>query len=281
MNKIKIISDSTCDLTEKLVRLHDIEVIPLHVSFNDVEYIDGVNMTPELMYAKVDELGVLPKTSAVSPGEFEEVFSKYLSEGYQIIYIGIGSKFSATYQSARLAKSLIESDDIFLIDSMNLSSGTGLLVLKAARFKEQGDDPLTIKRKVEELVPKVRSQFVIDTLEYLYKGGRLNALSAFMGKVLNIHPVIEVNDCVMSVGKKAIGSMRKGINLMLKDAISKKDEIDTEFMMITHSLSNSFEYVDKKVKEHFDIKNVYETQTGCVISTHCGRGTMGILYILK
>lgn len=281
MKKIKLISDSTCDLSKELIQKHDIEIVPLTVSFGDIEYKDGIDITTEKMYQLVDELGMLPKSAAIAPGVFEEVFNRYLEEGYQIIYLGIGSKFSSTLQSAMLAKSMIESEDIHLIDSGNLSSGIGLLLLKAASFRTQGDDINTIVSKVEELVPKVRSQFVIDTLEYLYKGGRLNALSALMGKVLNIHPVIKVKDGVMVVGKKAMGSMKKGLNIMINEAKALKDNIDPEFMMITHSLASTYDYVHNKVEENFDIKHVYETHAGCVISTHCGRGTIGILYIEK
>ena len=282
MKKIKLISDSTCDLSKALIKEHDIEVIPLHVSFGDEMYDDGVNLTTEQLYKKVEEKNELPKSAAASPGEFETVFKRYLDEGYQVLYLGIGSKFSGTFQSAMVAKGMLESEDIVLVDSQNLSSGTGLLLLKAASFRAQGDDILTIKKKLEAIVPKVRSQFVIDTLEYLYKGGRLNALSALMGKMLRIHPLIKVVDGEMAVGKKARGSMRKGLNIMLDEALALKGEIDEEFMMITHSLADeSYHYLKQKVDQEFNIKNVYETHAGCVISTHCGPGTIGILYIMK
>jgi len=282
MKKIKLISDSTCDLSKELIKKHDIEVIPLHVGFGEEMYDDGVNLTTEELYKKVEEKNELPKTAAASPGEFEEVFKRYLDQGYQVLYLGIGSKFSGTFQSATLAKSMIESDDIYLVDSQNLSSGTGLLLLKAASFRAAGDAAETIKTKLDALVPKVRSQFVIDTLEYLYKGGRLNALSALMGKMLRIHPLIKVVDGEMAVGKKARGSMRKGLNIMLDEALEVKENIDPEFMMITHSLADeSYVYLKEKIEQSFNIENVYETHAGCVISTHCGAGTIGILYIMK
>lgn len=281
MDKIKLISDSTCDLSQELIKFHNIEIVPLTVSFNDKAYLDSVELTTEEMYMKVDELGLLPKSSAVSPGVFEEVFKKYLIEGYEIIFIGIGSKFSGTFQSAVLAKNLIDTDKVHLIDSENLSSGIGLLLLKASSYRASGDNVENIVSKVTALVPRVRSQFVIDTLEYLYKGGRLSALSALMGKMLNIHPVIQVRNGEMVVGKKAFGSIKKGIQLMINEAVEQKDNIDNEFMMITHSLAPTYPFVAKKVKDNFMIKNVYETHAGCVISTHCGRGTIGILYILK
>lgn len=281
MRKIKLISDSTCDLSEELIEKHNIEIVPLTVRFNEEEYKDLFELKTENLYQKVEELRVLPKSAAVSPGEFETVFKKYIDHGYEIIYLGIGSKFSGTFQSALIAKNLLNNDTIHLIDSMNISSGTGLLLLKAAKFREEGFSATEIKVKIENLVPKVRSQFVIDTLEYLYKGGRLNALSAFMGKVLNVHPLIEVRNGEMQVGKKAMGSIKKGINIMIDQALSLKDKIDPEFMMITHSLAPTYSYVERKVKENFNIEHLYETHAGCVISTHCGKGTIGILYIVE
>ncbi|MGD9761766.1 MAG: DegV family protein [Candidatus Izemoplasmatales bacterium] len=282
MNKVKIISDSTCDLSKELLEKHNIEIVPLYVNFGDESFLDGVNLSVEEMYDLVQQRKTLPKTAAPSPGAFVEVFNKYLQEGYEIIYLGIGSKFSATFSSANVAKNTLESDDIYLVDSLNLSSGTGLLLLKASKFVEEGYSAKEIKEKLEMLVPKVRSQFVIDTLEYLYKGGRLNALSALVGGMLKIKPIIKVRDGLMVVGKKGRGSMKNGIDLMLREVIVDKENIDPEFMMITHSLADeSCTYIREKINGIIDIKNLYDTQAGCVISSHCGKGTIGVLYIMK
>jgi len=282
MKKVKIISDSTCDLSKDLVEKHNIEIVPLYVNFGDESFLDGVNLSVEEMYDLVQQRKTLPKTAAPSPGAFVEVFTKYLDEGCEVIYLGIGSKFSATFSSANVAKNILESDDIYLIDSQNLSSGTGLLLLKAAKFVEEGYSAKEIKEKIEVIVPKVRSQFVIDTLEYLYKGGRLNALSALFGGMLRIKPIIKVRDGVMGVGKKGRGSMKNGIDLMLKEVTDDKDNIDPEFMMITHSLAyESSSYIKEQVNGIMEVENLYDTQAGCVISSHCGKGTIGVLYIMK
>jgi len=282
MRPVKLIGDSTCDLSPDLIKKHDIEIIPLYVSFGEVSYKDGVDLTTEEMYKKVKESMMLPKTAAVSPGEFEQVFKKYIDQGYDVVYIGIGSKFSGTFQSAMLAKNMLETDHVYLVDSLNLSSGSGLLLLKASKYQKQGMSAEEIKKNVEKHVPLVRSQFVVDTLEYLYKGGRLNALSALMGKMLRVHPLIKVVDGEMTVGKKAMGSMRKGLLIMLEEAKKEKENIDSDYMMITHSLAEDhYQYIKRKVDEEFSIDNLYETQAGCVISSHCGAGTIGILYILK
>ncbi len=282
MKRVKIISDSTCDLTKELINELNIEIIPLYVNFNEESYFDGVNLSVEEMYKLVEIKNTLPKTAAPSPGAFYEAFKKYLDQGYEVVYLGIGSKFSATFSVANVAKQMLANDNIYLIDSQNLSSGTGLLLLKAAKFAQMGMTGKEIQIQIEKLVPKVRSQFVIDTLEYLYKGGRLNALSALVGGMLRVKPIIKVREGVMAVGKKGRGSIKNGINLMLDEVFQEKDQIDPEFLMITHSLADeSREYIETRVKDEIKIKNIYNTSAGCVISSHCGKGTIGVLYILK
>ena len=282
MKKIKLVTDSTCDLSQELINKYDIEVIPLYVNFKESSFSDGVDINVPQMYQMVEERNELPKTAAPAPGIFEEVFKKYLDKDMDIIYMGIGSKFSATLNSAKVAKDLLESKRIYLIDSSNLSSGTGLLLLKAGEMIKAGLSAKEIKEKIEEIVPKVRSQFVIRTLDYLYKGGRLNALSAFFGSMLRIKPIIKVRDGVMGVGKKGRGNVKNSINLMIKDMLSDAGDIDEDFMMITHSMADEeADYIRGKIEDQVHIKNLYETQAGCVISSHCGKGTIGILYILK
>jgi DegV family protein with EDD domain len=282
MKKIKLVTDSTCDLSPDLIKQYDIEVIPLYVNFKDKSYLDGVDINVPRMYQMVSERNELPKTAAPSPGIFEECFKKYLEDEYDVIYMGIGSKFSASFNAAKIAKDLLDSNHIHLIDSLNLSSGTGLLLLKAGEMIRAGYSAEDIKEKIEALVPKVRSQFVIRTLDYLYKGGRLNALSAFFGSFLRIKPIIKVRDGVMGVGKKGRGKVQNAINIMIQDMLNEKDKIDEDFMMITHSLADDdADYIREKIKDEVNVNNLYETQAGCVISSHCGKGTIGILYILK
>ncbi|MGI6392216.1 MAG: DegV family protein [Candidatus Izemoplasmatales bacterium] len=282
MHKIKLVTDSTSDLSPELIKKHDIEVVPLHVLFKDRQYRDNVDLNTSEMYELIKQKNQIPTTAAVSVGEFTEVFRKYLDQGYEIIFIGIGKNFSATYQSAYAAKSELESDSIYLVESGNLSSGTGLLVLKAAKFRDEGLSAPQIKKKLDELVPKVRTQFVLDTLEYLYKGGRLNALSKLFGTMLKIKPIIKVRDGSMAVGKKGRGNIRAGIDIMLNEALFEKDAIDEDFLMVTHSLTyENAEYIKKRLKAELKVKNIYETNAGCVISSHCGKGTIGILYIVK
>jgi DegV family protein with EDD domain len=282
MPNIKLITDSTADLSENLLKQHNIDTVPLIVNIGDESFFDGITLTTEAMYNKVEETGLMPKTAAASPGAFVEAFKPYIDEGYEVIYLGIGAKFSGTLQSAHAAKKLLDTDRITLIDSANLSSGSGLLLLKAAKFRDQGDDVKTIKEKIEALKPKVRSQFVINTLDYLHKGGRINGLQHMMGSMLRLKPIIKVRDGEMHVGKKARGSIKNGINLLIKEVRALQDTLDDDFLMITHSLAkSSHDYIDSSLRGTIPVKNIYETEAGCVISSHCGRGTIGILYIEK
>lgn len=282
MHKIKLISDSTCDLSKELIQKHNIDIIPLYVNFKDESYLDGVTLTVPDMYKKVDELKYLPKTAAASPGSFVEAFEKYTSEGYDIIYLGIGGGFSGTLQSANSAKQIVDSDKIHLIDSANLSSGSGLLLLKAAKFINQGDDVLTVVNKINELIPKVRTQFVINTMDYLYKGGRCSGVAAIAGTLLKIKPIIKVVNGAMTVGKKPRGRIEAGIDVLISEFLDQNDQVDNDFLMITHSMADeSAKYIKNQLIGKTSIKEIYETYAGCVISSHCGPGCIGILYIMK
>lgn len=282
MNKIKIISDSTCDLSPELIAKLDLEILPLIVSIGDESYLDQKELTTAELYQKVDSTGIMPKTAAVSPAIFEEAFQKFVDQGYDVIYCGIGSTLSATYQNACIGASSFSN--VYCIDSQNLSSGIGLVLCKIDKLRSEGKSAPEIKEYVEKyVVPNVRSQFAINTFDYLHKGGRCSGMTKIIGTALMIKPVIAVRDGKMQVAKKPLGKLKKAINIIMEDAISIKDQIDTDFMMITHSQNSEMaELFLPKLKENFpEIENIYETHAGCVISSHCGKGTLGILYILK
>lgn len=283
MNKVVIMADSTSDLTQSLIQTRDIKIIPLYVNFGEQSYKDGTDITTEELYKKVDELGYLPKSSAISPGDFMMAFEPYIEQGYDIVLLTIGSKLSGTYQAALVAKDTVEANRVHIIDTNNLSSGGGLLVLKACDLRDQGLSASDIKQAVDKITPRVRSQFAIQTMDYLYKGGRCSAVSMFLGSVLAIKPIIQVNDGKLDVYKKSVGKMTRALDIMLEDYFNLFDQIDKDYVMITHSLADkSAEYMKNKIMEKGLVPNqLLETQAGCVISTHCGKGTIGILYILK
>jgi len=282
MNKILITTDSTADLSPEILETRNIKIVPLYVRFNDESYKDSIDITTPELYKKFETYGFLPKTQAASPGDFEVFFKKFLDEGYKIVHISIGSKISATYKSALLAIDLLETKDVYVIDSANLSSGIALLVLKASDLKDQGLSAEEIHQEITKLVPKVSSQFAIKTLDYLHKGGRASGLSAFVGSVLRIKPIIQVNDGKLDVYKKSVGKMSKALDVMIDDLVNLNGEIDDNYVFITHSLApDSFEYIKNRVEKEVKVKHILEGHAGCVISSHCGEGTIGILYIKR
>lgn len=283
-NKIIIATDSSCDLSKELIKEHDIRVIPLHVNFENKEFRDGENIDLTKMFAMVETTGKLPKTSAVAPGEFIEFFKKLLAEDPEahIIYTGIGSTLSTTFQSATLAKEILDTDRIHLIDSKNLSTGIGLVLLKASVYRSLGWSIEKVVRKLNLLIPRVKVQFVIKTLDYLRKGGRCKTLTFIIGTLLKIRPMIAVREGKLVVGRKVIGPMRKACLDMMKIFDRDIEKIDPEFVFITHCCGEeSVEILANEVNKHNKVENLYVTQAGCTIGTHCGPGCIGILYILK
>lgn len=282
MNKIKIITEYTADLSPEIYEQLDIDPIPLYLTIAGKTYKDHIDITSRELYHLVDEYKELPRTSAANPNVFYTRFNKWLELGYQVLYLGIGSGFSATYQTARLVASEYAPDQVRVIDSKNLSSGIGLLVLKAARYRDQGDDLETIARKVERLVPLVRTQFAVNTLNYLHKGGRCSGTARIIGTLLKIKPIIRVVDGQMMVAKKPRGKFQAALQVLLNYLENDKDNLDPEFIMITHSEADEDAvYLREKIAEMIQVENILETKASAVISAHCGPRTIGILYILK
>lgn len=282
MRQVKIITDSTADLSQELIDKFDIVTLPLNVVFKDESFEDGVDITTEQLYKRVALTNELPKTAAISPGRFQIEFSKWIDAGYDVLYIGIGSKISGTIQNAHIAKMDLEDDRVYIIDSLNLSSGIALLVLKAKDLRDKGLSAKEIYEEVTKLVPLVRSQFAIKVLDYLHKGGRASGTAALVGKFLRIRPIIKVTDGVLDIYKKPMGTMNKAVTIMLDDYLVQKDNIDLEYVMITHSLADTqVKLMEDYVNENLKPENLIISNAGCVISSHCGEGTVGILYIVK
>ena len=282
MNKIKIIIDSTADLNQDYIKENDIEIIGLGVNFNEENYIDGQDITTEELYKKVQEKNILPKTNAITIAKFLEVFKKYIDQGYDIFYTGISSKMSSSYNNATLASQEFPEGRILVYDSYNLSTGIGLQVLKVVELRKQGKNLQDIDEYLNSIKLNVRSQFIIETLDYLFKGGRCSALSYFFGKHLNIKPIIGVKDGTMYVKRKVIGKTIKGLDLMVDMLKQDLNSLDLGTVMITSSIApESEKYLYEKLSQIIDPKHIMVTHAGCVISSHCGPGTIGILYIIK
>lgn len=278
--KIVIAADSTCDLSPELIKENNIKIVPLYVNFGEESLKDGIDVVPEDIFKYVDQTGKLPKTSAIPVGEFLDIFTEMKKEGDAIIYFSISSGFSSSYQNACLAAE--EIDNVYVIDTENLSTGEGILVLKACQMLKEGKSAEEIVENITSLREKVDSSFVIEKLDFLHKGGRCSALTHLGANLLGIKPCIEVIDGKMEVGKKYRGKyisiLEKYISEKLKDA-----EVDDEFAFFTYSESNS-EYVEagiNAVKKMGKFKNVYVTKAGCTITTHCGGNTMGVLFLGK
>ncbi len=282
MNKIVLITDSTNDLPNELLKKNNIIKIPLYVNFSDSSYQDGEDITTEELYKYVEAKNELPKTAAISIPTFMELFKKYVDEGYEVIYTGISSSLSRTHENAILAAREINEEKIHIIDSKNLSTGIGLQLLKAARYIREGESIDFIIDKMKKNSDLVKSQFAIETMEYLYKGGRCSGIANFFGTFLKIKPIIVVRDGKMTVGKMPHGKMKVALNALLDMIEADKDNLDLENIIVTHSLAVEYEkYLMEVLKGKYPNANIFSTNAGCVISSHCGKGTIGILYMLK
>ena len=282
MNKVVIIVDSTCDLPKDIVEKNDLVIVPLTVNFPDQTYYDGVDITTDKLYKLVAEKNVLPKTAAVTLGEIYNVFEKYINLGYDIIYTGISSHMSKSYENAVMMSKEFEEGRIEVVDSGNLSTGIGLVVLKAIKWREEGKDVHEIANLMRETVPYVRSQFIVDTMEYLHKGGRCSSVAKLFGTILKIKPLIVVREGKMSVGGKPRGKIEACMDKMVEMLEEDRENVDLDAVFITHSEADDYcEYLVQRVKEIVPNANVLTSRAGCVISTHCGQGTIGVLYILK
>jgi DegV family protein with EDD domain len=274
---VKIIADSCCDLSPELIKRFDIDIIPLNVLVNNQNYLDGIELTSEALYEAVKRSGELPKTSAPSIAAFAKVFEKYP----ELIYISISSKLSASYQSASIALESLPNIKGSLIDSLNLSTGIGSLVLKAAELAQQGKSLTEITQTINALVPHVNSSFVIDTLDYLYMGGRCSSMEHVVGSILKIRPVIEVRkDGTLGVREKVSGSRKKGLHALLENFSKHKSSIDPSRVFVTHTVCyNDALYLKSELEKMMAIKEICITDAGATISSHCGPNTIGILFL--
>lgn len=276
--KVLIMTDSSCDMPQSFIDENDIKVVSFNIIIDGNTYLDRRDITTDELFKKVDELKELPKTAAIAPSIFVDKFSKYADE-YDIFYIGLGTGFSSATSSAMVAAS--EFDNVYVVDSCNLSAGVGLLLNKACIFRKQGMSAKEIAEKIKELIPRVRVQFVINTLKYLHMGGRCSGTIRLLGTALQLKPIIRVVDNKMIVGKKPIGYTR-GLNALIDYYKQDKDNIDTDLMTFTHCMaSQDAEYLMSKIKPDCKVKNIMVTEAGCVISTHCGPRCIGILYIVN
>ena len=279
---IKVISDSTCDLTKELLEEYNISILPLHVMLGDQDLLDGVTVMPDDIYKWADENKTTPKTSAPSIEDAIDLLKPYVDNGDEVIYFSISKEMSTSINVINLAVDELEANDkVFVIDSANLSTGVGHLVLEAATMAKEGMAAKDIVAKIEELKPRVRASFVVDTLTYLHRGGRCGSVAALAGGVLKLHPKIVVENGKMSATKKYRGKMDSVILSYAKDMEEDYKNAKTDRVFITHSGCDDkiLESVRSYLEELNIFKEIIITRAGGVISSHCGYGTVGVLYI--
>ncbi len=278
---IKILSDSTCDLSQELLAQHNITLVPLTVVKADEQFKDGVTITPADIFAHVAAGGDLCSTSANSVGEYEDYFNEYAPKYDGVLLINIGSGFSSCYQNACIAAE--DFDNVKVVDSKNLSTGQGLVVLEACRLAKECASLEELHEKVQAFTEKVEASFLVDKLNYLAKGGRCSAVAALGANLLNLKPCIDVKDGKMGVSKKYRGKYHKCLADYVKERLAERDDIRRDVLFVTKTSVSDEEYaaVMAAVNEYGNFETVYETTAGCTVSCHCGPGTLGVLFVRK
>ena len=281
---VKIGSDSTCDLSQELFEKYNIDRLPLVITLGETSGRDGIEVTPDKIYAYVAEHGVLPSTSALNVADYTEYFEEQMKQYDALIYVTIGSGFSSCYQNASLAAQ--EFENVFIIDSQNLSTGQGHVVLEAvkgAKNCETLEDVKALTENLRELTSRVEASFILDKLDYMRKGGRCSMVAALGAAMLNIKPCIEVKDGKMIVAKKYRGSLEKCLKHYVVDRLENREDIIKERIFITDAgIDDGIRaMVENLVKESGEFGEILKTRAGCTVSSHCGENTLGILFIRK
>jgi len=281
MSNIVISSDSTSDLSLELRERYDVKILPLGVTLGDKAFKDGVDITPDAIYEHHAKTGELPKTTAANVDEYTNYFKQFADEGKTVIHFTISSEMSSTFNNGRIAA--MEFENVYVIDSRNLSTGEGLLVVAAAEMVKEGLSAEEIVEKIEKLVDCVDASFVIDNLEYLHKGGRCSTVAMLGANLLKLKPCIEVKNGAMGVGKKYRGRYGDVLKEYVSERIGDASDIDLDRVFVTHAGCDEavVNAVVEQVKAAAPFKEVLLTRAGCTVSSHCGADTLGVLFIRK
>lgn len=285
--KIVIFVDSTSDLSKEIKEQYGIIEVPLHICFpgENKDYLDGVNINTNLLYNLIEEHDTIPNTEARNVVEFIEDFKPYIEKGYDILYTGIGSDLSSTYNNACLAAKEFPEGRIEVIDSKSLSTGSGLLAIKMGELVKEGLNIHQIAEKIRNIVPLVIVQSVVDNLKYLHKSGRCKGVTRILASILKIHPVVRVVDGKLGVYKISRGKNIKGVDIQLEDFKKdlENDNVDLSSIVVIDSFKTNGEenYLYDEVRKLVPTANVYRLKAGCIVSCHCGSHTIGLYYIKK
>lgn len=278
---IKITADSTCDLSAELLEKYNISLMPLTVIKNNQAFADGISITPAEIFAHVAAGGDLCSTTAGSVGDYIDIFEKYADSYDAVIHISLGSGFSSSYQNACLAAN--DFENVFVIDSQNLSTGQGLVVLKACELVKSETSVEQIKNILDEFTTRVEASFLLDQLGYMVKGGRCSTVAALGANLLGLKPCIEVKGGKMGVVKKYRGNYAKCLSTYIKERLSDRDDLERETLFVTYTpvTDECMQAVKAAVDAYADFENIYWTDAGCTVSCHCGPGTLGVLFVRK
>ncbi|MBQ9448261.1 MAG: DegV family protein [Acholeplasmatales bacterium] len=284
MNKVKIIADSTCDISIERLKELDIDLLSLYVVIQDKQYLDLEEIKWNDVIAKVNETGELPHTAAINIDTFATTFKKYVDQGYDVIFLSLGANFSSNYNNARLAAEEFDEGRVYILDSQNLSSAIGLMLFKMAAFRDQGLSAKEIVEKMEKIIPLTQTETALETMQYLYKGGRCSALKFMVGNILKLYPIVKVEDGVINVHKIGKLTFKNALNIIANDFRKELEagNVDEDFIIIsTVGNEPARSYLCDKVSQFFPKEKIYLYDAGCVVSTHCGPGTTGFFYIRK
>lgn len=277
-------ADTCCDLSKPLLDRYNIRTVPLYVVIDGKPYRDGLDITPQKIYERFNATGRTPSTSATNVADYLDFFRPYAESGTPVVYIGLSEKMSSTVENARQAAAQFPGAEIFCIDSKNLSTGIGLLVIKAAEMAEAGMAAIDIAREIKRLADLSRASFVLERLEYLRAGGRCSSLAALGASLLSIRPEIAVRDGSMSNRSKFIGSIESVARKYARNLLLGKDNIDPARCFVTYTEDTDSAIVAAVAEEAANagcFREILQTNAGCVITSHCGRNCIGLLFIDK
>ena len=279
--KVIIASDSTTDLNAELKERYGVKIVPLTVNLGGKAYTDGVDIDPDMIYKYYEDNGVLPKTAAPNISDFLTFFGDLTADGSEVVFFTISSEMSSTNNNARLAAEEVEG--VYVVDTRNLSTGGGLLVVAAAEMAKEGKSAKEIAEACREMTGRVDASFIIDNLEFLHKGGRCSAVAAFGANLLQLKPCIAVHEGKMMVGKKYRGKFDINVLKYIADRLGDGTDVEDNCIFVTHA-GLPEEFLDKcaeQVKSIIPTAEVYITRAGCTISSHCGRSCIGVLFVHK
>lgn len=274
-------SDSTSDLNLELIERYQVKTVPLTVYLGEGAYKDGVDIDPERIYLHYEQHKQLPKTASPNIADFQAFFEKHTADGSEIVFFTISAEMSSTYNNARLAA--LEFEGVHVVDTRNLSTGGGLLVVAAGEMAKEGKSAAEIAETCRALVDRVDASFIVDNLEFLHKGGRCSAVAAFGANLLQLKPCITVNGGKMGVSKKYRGKFKAVLEKYVTERIGDGSEIDTSRVFVTHAGCDAdiYEGCVAQIKAMGLFDEIHVTRAGCTISSHCGRNTLGVLFVRK